>query len=40
DDKDEELYGDLNINLNRGDAEMMDAQHNQETGEVQVLTQF
>ncbi|GKE96620.1 hypothetical protein Tco_1581475, partial [Tanacetum coccineum] len=31
-----ELYGDLNINLNRSDAEMMDAQVTQKTGEVHV----
>ncbi|GKC71363.1 hypothetical protein Tco_1117246, partial [Tanacetum coccineum] len=36
DKEDEELYGDLNINLNRRDAEMTDAQVNQETGEVYV----
>ncbi|GJS92852.1 hypothetical protein Tco_0799820 [Tanacetum coccineum] len=35
-DEDEELYSDLNINLNRRDAEMTDAQVNQETGEVHV----
>ncbi|GKE18477.1 hypothetical protein Tco_1426054, partial [Tanacetum coccineum] len=33
----EELYTDLNINLNRRDAEMTDAQVNQETGEVHVM---
>ncbi|GJQ94839.1 hypothetical protein Tco_0005978 [Tanacetum coccineum] len=36
DEEDEELYGDLNINLNRRDAEMTDAQINQETREVHV----
>ncbi|GJZ28030.1 hypothetical protein Tco_0572677 [Tanacetum coccineum] len=36
DKEDEELYGDLNINLNRRDAEMTDAQVNQETREVHV----
>ncbi|GJZ67238.1 hypothetical protein Tco_0630478 [Tanacetum coccineum] len=36
DEEDEELYSDLNINLNRRDAEMTDAQVNQETGEVHV----
>ncbi|GKD99155.1 hypothetical protein Tco_1383052, partial [Tanacetum coccineum] len=36
DEEDEELYGDLNINLNQRDAEMMDAQINQETREVHV----
>ncbi|GJU83613.1 hypothetical protein Tco_1285978 [Tanacetum coccineum] len=36
DEEDEELYGDLNINLNRRDTEMTDAQVNQETGEVYV----
>ncbi|GKC14833.1 hypothetical protein Tco_1011615 [Tanacetum coccineum] len=36
DEEDEELYTDLNINLNRRDAEMTDAQVNQETGEVHV----
>ncbi|GJV53920.1 hypothetical protein Tco_1449661 [Tanacetum coccineum] len=34
--EDEELYGDLNINLNRRDAEMTDAQINQETEEAHV----
>ncbi|GKE89213.1 hypothetical protein Tco_1566688, partial [Tanacetum coccineum] len=34
--EDEELYGDLNINLNRRDAEMTDAQVNQETREVHM----
>ncbi|GJZ14908.1 hypothetical protein Tco_0550585, partial [Tanacetum coccineum] len=34
--EDEELYTDLNINLNRRDAKMTDAQVNQETGEVHV----
>ncbi|GKE41886.1 hypothetical protein Tco_1469170 [Tanacetum coccineum] len=34
--EDEELYGDLNINLDRRDAEMTDAQTNQETEEVHV----
>ncbi|GJU44946.1 hypothetical protein Tco_1202212 [Tanacetum coccineum] len=32
----EELYGDLNLNLDRRDAEMTDAQINQETEEVHV----
>ncbi|GJX07293.1 hypothetical protein Tco_0195225 [Tanacetum coccineum] len=36
DEEDEELYGDLNINLNRRDAEMMDAQINQETEEAHI----
>ncbi|GKE56162.1 hypothetical protein Tco_1495347, partial [Tanacetum coccineum] len=36
DEEDEELYSDLNINLNRRDVEMTDAQINQETGEVHV----
>ncbi|GKB44080.1 hypothetical protein Tco_0889022, partial [Tanacetum coccineum] len=36
DKEDEELYGDLNINMNRSDAEMTDAQINQETEEVHV----
>ncbi|GKB51693.1 hypothetical protein Tco_0902446, partial [Tanacetum coccineum] len=36
DEEDEELYRDLNINLNRRDVEMTDAQVNQETGEVHV----
>ncbi|GJT62902.1 hypothetical protein Tco_1006435 [Tanacetum coccineum] len=36
DEEDEELYGDLNIDLNRRDAEMTDAQVNQEMGEVHV----
>ncbi|GJS21903.1 hypothetical protein Tco_0450535 [Tanacetum coccineum] len=36
DEENGELYGDLNINLNRRDAEMTDAQVNQETGEVHV----
>ncbi|GJW89272.1 hypothetical protein Tco_0164612 [Tanacetum coccineum] len=36
DEEDEELYGDLNINLNRRDAEMTDAQINQETEEAHV----
>ncbi|GKF96080.1 hypothetical protein Tco_0288815, partial [Tanacetum coccineum] len=36
DEEDGELYSDLNINLNRRDAEMTDAQVNQETGEVHV----
>ncbi|GKF59157.1 hypothetical protein Tco_0175943, partial [Tanacetum coccineum] len=36
DEEDEELYGDLNINLNQRDAEMTDAQINQETREVHV----
>ncbi|GKE23569.1 hypothetical protein Tco_1435081 [Tanacetum coccineum] len=34
--EDEELYGDLNINLNRRDAEMTDAQINQETEEAHI----
>ncbi|GJZ08353.1 hypothetical protein Tco_0542636 [Tanacetum coccineum] len=34
--EDEELYGDLNLNLDRRDAEMTDAQTNQETEEVHV----
>ncbi|GJS16304.1 hypothetical protein Tco_0410776 [Tanacetum coccineum] len=33
DEEDEELYGDLNLNLDRRDAEMTDAQNNQETEE-------
>ncbi|GKE34400.1 hypothetical protein Tco_1453722 [Tanacetum coccineum] len=36
DEEDEELYGDLNLNLDRRDAEMTDAQNNQETEEVHV----
>ncbi|GKD98632.1 hypothetical protein Tco_1382529 [Tanacetum coccineum] len=36
DEEDEELYGDLNLNLDRRDAEMTDAQTNQETEEVHV----
>ncbi|GKC39850.1 hypothetical protein Tco_1052234, partial [Tanacetum coccineum] len=36
DEEDAELYGDLNINLNQRDAEMTDAQINQETREVHV----
>ncbi|GKC49197.1 hypothetical protein Tco_1071942, partial [Tanacetum coccineum] len=36
DEEDEELYEDLNINLNRRDAEMKDAQSNQEMGEVHM----
>ncbi|GKA12386.1 hypothetical protein Tco_0691932 [Tanacetum coccineum] len=36
DEEDEELYSDLNINLNRRDAEMTDPQVNRETGEVHV----
>ncbi|GKC14697.1 hypothetical protein Tco_1011479 [Tanacetum coccineum] len=36
DEEDEELYGDLNLNLDRRDAEMTDAQNNQETEEVYV----
>ncbi|GJS20257.1 hypothetical protein Tco_0448889 [Tanacetum coccineum] len=36
DEEDEELFTDLNINLNRRDAEITDAQVNQETGEVHV----
>ncbi|GJS27656.1 hypothetical protein Tco_0488276 [Tanacetum coccineum] len=36
DGEDEELYGDLNLNLDRRDAEMTDAQTNQETEEVHV----
>nr|GEV59405.1 hypothetical protein [Tanacetum cinerariifolium] len=34
--EDEELYGDLNLNLDRGDAAMTEAQINQETKEVHV----
>ncbi|GKC49778.1 hypothetical protein Tco_1072523 [Tanacetum coccineum] len=34
--EDEELYRDLNLNLDRRDAEMIDAQTNQETEEVHV----
>ncbi|GKA54268.1 hypothetical protein Tco_0753217 [Tanacetum coccineum] len=34
DEEDEELYGDLNLNLDKRDAEMTDAQTNQETEEV------
>ncbi|GJR15948.1 hypothetical protein Tco_0798600 [Tanacetum coccineum] len=34
--EDEELYGDLNLNLDKRDAEMTDAQTNQETEEVHV----
>ncbi|GJS67143.1 hypothetical protein Tco_0681707 [Tanacetum coccineum] len=34
--EDQELYGDLNLNLDRRDAEMTDAQTNQETKEVHV----
>ncbi|GKB57726.1 hypothetical protein Tco_0913912 [Tanacetum coccineum] len=36
DEEDRELYGDLNLNLDRRDAEMTDAQTNQETEEVHV----
>ncbi|GJR78429.1 hypothetical protein Tco_0149214 [Tanacetum coccineum] len=36
DGEDEELYGDLNLNLDRRDAEMTDTQNNQETEEVHV----
>ncbi|GJY31008.1 hypothetical protein Tco_0414503 [Tanacetum coccineum] len=36
DEEDEELYGDLNLNLDKRDAEMTDAQTNQETKEVHV----
>ncbi|GJW56221.1 hypothetical protein Tco_0102952 [Tanacetum coccineum] len=36
DEEDEELYRDLNLNLDRRDAEMMDAQVNQEKEEVHV----
>ncbi|GJW46454.1 hypothetical protein Tco_0078100 [Tanacetum coccineum] len=36
DEEDEELYGDLNLNLERRDAEMTDAQVNQEKEEVHV----
>ncbi|GJX76649.1 hypothetical protein Tco_0323460 [Tanacetum coccineum] len=36
DEEDEELYGDLNLNLDRRDAEMTDTQTNQETKEVHV----
>ncbi|GJY96573.1 hypothetical protein Tco_0513483 [Tanacetum coccineum] len=36
DEEDEELYGDLNLNLDRRDAEMTKAQTNQETEEVHV----
>ncbi|GKC18620.1 hypothetical protein Tco_1020770 [Tanacetum coccineum] len=36
DEEDEELYGDLNLNLYRRDAEMTDAQNNQETEKVHV----
>ncbi|GKC25165.1 hypothetical protein Tco_1027315, partial [Tanacetum coccineum] len=36
DEEDEELYRDLNLNLDRRDAEMTDAQNNQETEEVHV----
>ncbi|GJT10575.1 retrovirus-related pol polyprotein from transposon TNT 1-94 [Tanacetum coccineum] len=36
DEDNEELYGDLNINLNRSDAEIRDAQTNLETEEAQV----
>ncbi|GJT74186.1 hypothetical protein Tco_1040911 [Tanacetum coccineum] len=36
DEEDEELYGDLNLNLDRRDAEMTNAQTNQETEEVHV----
>ncbi|GKD54301.1 hypothetical protein Tco_1287688, partial [Tanacetum coccineum] len=36
DEEDEELYGDLNLNLDRRDAEMTDDQTNQDTEEVHV----
>ncbi|GJY47602.1 hypothetical protein Tco_0436665 [Tanacetum coccineum] len=36
DEENRELYGDLNLNLDRQDAEMMDAQTNQETEEAYV----
>ncbi|GJU12023.1 hypothetical protein Tco_1134419 [Tanacetum coccineum] len=36
DQEDEEMYGDLNLNLDKRDAEMTDAQTNQETEEVHV----
>ncbi|GKA75867.1 hypothetical protein Tco_0782245 [Tanacetum coccineum] len=36
DEEDEELYGDLNLNLDKRDAEMTDAQTNKETEEVHV----
>ncbi|GJY53545.1 hypothetical protein Tco_0445209 [Tanacetum coccineum] len=36
DEEDEELYGDLNLNMDRRDAEMTDAQNIQETEEVHV----
>ncbi|GKE99054.1 hypothetical protein Tco_0022405 [Tanacetum coccineum] len=36
DEEDEELYGDLNLNLDRRDVEMIDAQNNQEIEEVHV----
>ncbi|GKF01448.1 hypothetical protein Tco_0028371, partial [Tanacetum coccineum] len=36
DEEDEELYGDLNLNLDRRNAEMTDAQTNQETKEVHM----
>ncbi|GKG12613.1 hypothetical protein Tco_0346850, partial [Tanacetum coccineum] len=36
DEEDEELYGDLNLNLDRRDAEITAAQTNQETKEVHV----
>ncbi|GKF68671.1 hypothetical protein Tco_0198350 [Tanacetum coccineum] len=36
DEEDKELYRDLNLNLDRRDAEMTDAQTNQETEEVHV----
>ncbi|GKF39652.1 hypothetical protein Tco_0119713, partial [Tanacetum coccineum] len=36
DEEDKELYRDLNLNLDRRDAEMTDAQNNQETKEVHV----
>ncbi|GKD27433.1 hypothetical protein Tco_1233647, partial [Tanacetum coccineum] len=36
DEEDEELYGDLNINLNRIDTEMTDAQINQEMEEAHI----
>ncbi|GKC83189.1 hypothetical protein Tco_1138906 [Tanacetum coccineum] len=36
DEEDEELYGDLNLNMDKRDDEMTDAQTNQETKEVHV----
>ncbi|GJX94043.1 hypothetical protein Tco_0348629 [Tanacetum coccineum] len=38
--EDEELYGALNLNLDRRDAEMTDAQNNQETEEHKQTNQF